>query len=100
MNTHFENNVGVGNELPQLAAHGGSATPESEPNAASVHKFFKGKENVGKALSQRSGKLTLLELPVDILRLVVQEVNMIQAPHQEDHGIARRQPGTVSSLPC
>ena len=80
MSSHSENNVGIGNELSQLAANGDPATPESEPNATSVHKFFKGKENVGKALSERSGKLTLLELPVDILRLIVQEV--IQASYR------------------
>lgn len=83
MNGHSENNVGIGNELSQIAANGDPTAPESEPNNASVHKFFKGKENVGKALSERSGKLTLLELPVDILRLVVQEViNIIRTPYR------------------
>lgn len=81
MNNYSQNNGDIGNELSQLPANGESAALGSEPNTTSVHKFFKGKENVGKALSERSGKLTLLELPVDILRLIVQEVKSAQASY-------------------
>lgn len=77
------------NDLPGPAANGHPATPESEPNHTHVHKFFKGKENVGKALSERSGKLTLLELPVDILRLIVQEVLSSRTPMRERSTFAK-----------
>jgi hypothetical protein len=62
--------------------------PPSEPDAApssisaceqsrsAVSKFLKGKEEEWKAVSERKGPLTLLELPVDILRLIVKEVRL------------------------
>lgn len=80
MNSHSENNGNIGGDMLQHASNGGPAVLEPEPNHTSVHKFFKGKETVGKALSERSGKLTLLELPVDILRLIVQEVRITKYP--------------------
>ncbi|CAI4216734.1 unnamed protein product [Parascedosporium putredinis] len=50
-----------------------SSRPETAPKQV-AEKLLKGKEVVGKALAERSGQLTLLELPVDILRLVVHEI--------------------------
>lgn len=41
---------------------------------STVSKYLGGKEQEWKAVSERKGPLTLLELPVDILRLVVKEV--------------------------
>ena len=76
MSTHSEDDGGIGGEPLQYPSNGATVTPQSDPNRTTVHKFFKGKENVGKALSERSGKLTLLELPLDILRLIVQEVRI------------------------
>ena len=74
--SHSESSGGVSDQPLQNASGAGPATSESDPNHSTVQRFFRGKENVGKALSERSGKLTLLELPVDILRLVVQEVRI------------------------
>ncbi len=67
-------------ELPgNQAADDETVVPGSSqnpPNDALKHRkqFAKGEDEVARALSEKSGKLTLLELPVDILRLIVQEV--------------------------
>ncbi|ROT36934.1 hypothetical protein SODALDRAFT_298640 [Sodiomyces alkalinus F11] len=42
--------------------------------AAVMRKLLKGKEEEWNAASRRTGKLTLLELPLDVLRLIVNEV--------------------------
>lgn len=47
----------------------------TDRTTSTISKFLKGKEREWDALSQRKGPLTLLELPVDILRLIVKEVN-------------------------
>ncbi|MBE3048229.1 hypothetical protein IMZ48_38140 [Candidatus Bathyarchaeota archaeon] len=81
--SHSENNGILDDELLQHVSNGDPTAPEPEPNHTGAHKFLKGKETVGKALSERSGKLTLLELPVDILRLIVQEVhNLTRRPNR------------------
>jgi len=55
-----------------------SSRQETAPKQV-VEKLLKGKEVVGKTLAERSGKLTLLELPVDILRLIVHEVRELHS---------------------
>ncbi|SPO00934.1 uncharacterized protein DNG_03682 [Cephalotrichum gorgonifer] len=74
MGSQSENDEVFDDASFQQTSDSGPSKLDPEPNHASAHKFLKGKEIVGKTLSERSGKLTLLELPVDILRLIVQEV--------------------------
>ncbi|KAK0730796.1 hypothetical protein B0H67DRAFT_562924 [Lasiosphaeris hirsuta] len=54
-------------------------TPAPTPSAKEktsriVSEYLKGKDEQWKALYERKGALTLLELPVDILRLIVKEI--------------------------
>lgn len=67
----------------------GSSSPVDTPTPSlfaqdqtqsSVSKFLKGKEQEWKAVTERKGPLTLLELPVDILRLIVKEVRYLVLP--------------------
>ena len=74
MISQSEGNEADGHDPALFASNGSLPKLERELSHTHVHKFLKGKESVGKALSERSGKLTLLELPMDILRLIVQEV--------------------------
>ena len=74
MISQSEDDEAVADGVSLSPPNGGLTKLERELSHTHVHKFLKGKENVGKALSERSGKLTLLELPMDILRLIVQEV--------------------------
>ncbi len=51
-----------------------ASDPASDP-ATLVRKLLKGKEDEWTAvISRKQGKLTLLELPLDVLRLIVAEV--------------------------
>lgn len=70
-----------------------SSRPETAPKQV-AEKLLKGKEVVGKALAERSGQLTLLELPVDILRLVVHEVRNLETQ------VVSTTPVPVSILPA
>ena len=74
MISQSESSEAVGDGLSLFESNGSPPKLERELGPSHVHKFLRGKESVGKALSERSGKLTLLELPMDILRLIVQEV--------------------------
>jgi hypothetical protein len=72
------------------AAQGvGSSSPVDTPTPSlfardqtrsAVSKFLGGKEQEWKAVTERKGPLTLLELPVDILRLIVKEVRLSNYP--------------------
>ncbi|PKS10556.1 hypothetical protein jhhlp_002310 [Lomentospora prolificans] len=71
--SHFQSDESSLSGPSQLSVPPASCRPETAPKQV-VEKLLKGKEVVGKALAERSGKLTLLELPVDILRLIVHEI--------------------------
>jgi hypothetical protein len=45
-----------------------------------VSKYLKDKERLWNQVSERKGPLTLLELPVDILRLIVKEASLLLCP--------------------
>lgn len=77
MISQSEGSEALGDGLSLFESNGSLPKLERELGHTHVHKFLKGKESVGKALSERSGKLTLLELPMDILRLIVQEVRRL-----------------------
>ena len=47
----------------------------------SVSKYLKGKEREWREVSERGRPLDLLELPVDILNLIVKEARPTRAPH-------------------
>ena len=75
----LEDDGGVPPDLDQQEDAEESAVPEPEPpwavsTTSVISKFLKGKEREWEAVSQRKGPLTLLELPVDVLRLIVKEV--------------------------
>jgi hypothetical protein len=53
----------------------GAGPSAREQTSSTLSKFLKGKEREWKAVSDRKRPLTLLELPVDILRLVVKEAS-------------------------
>lgn len=54
-----------------------AVNPSREDPAVALRKLLKGKEHEwSAAISRKQGKLTLLELPLDILRMVVSEVRL------------------------
>ena len=58
-----------------LSAENHAPSPSTRDQARSaVHKFLRNKEQEWKAVADRKRPLTLLELPVDVLRLIVKEV--------------------------
>lgn len=98
MISQSDGNEAVGDDLSLFASNGSLSKLERELSHTHVHKFLRGKENVGKALSERSGKLTLLELPMDILRLIVQEVWRL-LPTKRSPELAKRGPMPFQLFP-
>ena len=90
--SHFQSDESSLSGPSQLSVPPASCRPETAPKQV-VEKLLKGKEVVGKALAERSGKLTLLELPVDILRLIVHEVRRQADPW----GASQPNPGTSNA---
>lgn len=75
-------------EAPLSSSQGGVSVDGSpstsvssrDQNRTTVSKYLKGKEREWNKVSDRKGPLTLLELPVDILRLIVKEVSSLLYP--------------------
>ncbi|KAM0322901.1 hypothetical protein ACHAQA_009243 [Verticillium albo-atrum] len=61
-------------QRPPSQADGQLAPNPTEEAAMALRKLLKGKEEEWSAVSRRTGRLTLLELPLDILRLIVSEI--------------------------
>lgn len=78
---------------PVESSSGPEPLPHREHSMPSISRLLKGKEREWKAVRSKTGPLYLLDLPVDILRLVVKEVsNMIMPcrsaiPEGEEHGL-------------
>ncbi|KAM0586626.1 hypothetical protein ACHAPN_009363, partial [Verticillium nonalfalfae] len=61
-------------QRPPSQADGQLPPNHTEDAAMALRKLLKGKEEEWSAVSRRTGRLTLLELPFDILRLIVNEI--------------------------
>ncbi|RBQ75774.1 hypothetical protein VDGD_08757 [Verticillium dahliae] len=67
-------------QRPPSQADGQLPPNPTEEAAMALRKLLKGKEEEWSAVSRRTGRLTLLELPFDILRLIVNEVCRLPVP--------------------
>lgn len=65
----------IPHRLPAPADNDPAPTIVQDDPAAVMRKLLKGKEEEWNAVSRRMGKLTLLELPLDVLRLIVNEAS-------------------------
>jgi hypothetical protein len=60
---------------PVESSSGPDLLPPREHSISSISRLLKGKEREWKAVRSKMGPLYLLDLPVDILRLIVKEVS-------------------------
>lgn len=62
-----------------------AVNPSRDQSLPTVSEYLKDKEREWSRTSERKGPLTLLELPVDILRLIVKEACLLLCPVPAGH---------------